>query len=507
MSPTAPPVPILRRLRRSLSARLAALYLVLLLVATVAGLWLTWTFSSRYVREVEQRVDRPVAQALARELAALGADGPDAPAALAAERRVQALHPALDLYLLDADGRVVRAFGHTSRPARPRVDLGPVRAFLGGGRLPILGDDPGEASGREVFSAAAVTYGAGQEGYLYAILRGMPRMVVADAVRESYVARTFAWSLAVVLGLASVSGLVLFGRLTRRFRRLSATVERFRGGDLSARAPEASDDEIGMLGHTFNAMAGQIAAHLDALEAADDARRALAENVAHDLRTALARARASAEHLLAAGDALAHDERQAALHAILAATTRLAMLTDQLALLSDLDARRVAPRPEPFSAAELAHDVALRFRPDAERRGVALDAATDRRLMPVHADIALVERVLANLIENALHHTPPGGHIRVSADEAPGGVRVAVADTGAGIAADDLPHVTRRFYRTAASRAAGVPGTGLGLAIAHELVGLHGGALVVESAAGAGTTVSFTLPAAEPAGVPTTDRA
>ncbi len=490
----------MHRFLRSLHGRLTALYLALLLVAVGTCLGLASWQVGRYVREVEQRVNRPVARALAHELDVSLRHGLGTPAAREAIRRVQALHPALDIYLLDAEGRIVREFEQQGLPARDQVDVGPIRVFLADStRLPLFGDDPAELGAREVFSAATVTYEGGQRGYLYAILRGMPHASAAKRVGESYVLRMLAVASLIAIVLSAVGGTVLFGVLTRRFRTLMGAVERFRTGDFAARAPEGHDDEIGRLGRAFNEMAERTRAHLDALHEADDARRALAENVAHDFRGALASTRDAAELLLADDGSLSPSTQREAARSILGDVGRLTALTDQLVLLSDLDARRLTPSAEPFSAAELAQDVALRFRGEADRLGVALKPMFDRPLPPVHADIALVERVLANLIENALKHTPPGGIVRVAGQAEGDRVRLSISDTGHGIAPDDLPLVTRRFYRTVQSRSRGASGSGLGLAIARELVELHGGALEISSALGAGTTVAFTLPTRAPA--------
>ena len=500
-----------RRLFRTLFGRLAALYLVLLLAAVGTCLALAWWQAGRYVREVEQRVNAPLAATLARALAPEIAQGLDTPAARAAMARVQALHPAIDVYLLDDGGRIVAEFKQGGAPVRPRVGLGPVREFAGAApRLPLFGDDPGSPDGQEVFSAAPVSYGdaggTARPGTLYAVLRGMPHAMTADRVRESYVLRSLLVALAVAVAGAALGGLALFGALTGRFRALARAVERFRTGDFAARAPEAGGDEIARLARTFNAMAAQTQAHLGALEEADRSRRALAENVAHDFRATLVSTRAAAERLL--GDDAGPDARRADARTVLADTGRLVALADQLAVLSDLDARRLAPVPEPFSAADLVQDVALRFRPEADRLGVALDGVHDGALAPVHGDIALVERTLANLIENALRHTPPGGRVQVSAEtrpDSPLGVRIVVSDTGDGIDPDDLALVSRRFYRTRRSRERSLSGTGLGLAIAREFVELHGGTLGVASTVGVGTAVTLTLPTQ--AGLATAERA
>ena len=156
------------------------------------------------------------------------------------------------------------------------------------------------------------------------------------------------------------------------------------------------------------------------------------------------------------------------------------------------------PQVEVFPLAELVQDVVMQCGPEAERREITLRAVLpEAGGAPVQADIGLIERVLSNLLDNALHYTPPGGTVEVRLASADGVARVEVADTGVGIPPDQLPHVFDRFYRASAARTReNGDGAGLGLAIAQRIVDLHGGTIGVESAVGEGTRFAFTLPLA-----------
>jgi len=162
--------------------------------------------------------------------------------------------------------------------------------------------------------------------------------------------------------------------------------------------------------------------------------------------------------------------------------------------LSKLESGAVVPQREEFSLSELLQDVALRFRLRAQQAGIELRAQFDPAGPRAYGDIALIERVLENLLDNALRHTPTGG--RVSLEMLPDGkrVRVAVADTGSGIAVGDLPRVFDRFYR-GRGQARGAR-SGLGLAIVRRIVELHGQTVSLTSTPGVGTCVEFGLPIA-----------
>jgi signal transduction histidine kinase len=271
-------------------------------------------------------------------------------------------------------------------------------------------------------------------------------------------------------------------------------VGQFAQGDLEARVQDESPDEIGQLAASFNRMADTITANLKELEQTDLLRRELIANVSHDLRSPLASIQGYLETIQIKDGSLTPRERGEHISVALRNARRLNTLVSELFELSKLEARQVKPQFETFSVAELVQDLVMQFRPQAEAAAIRLEVELSERAARVHGDIALVERALANLIENALRHTPDGGCVRVVAASDVDQVRIEVCDTGTGIAEADLPHVFDRFYRKDEGRGSG--GLGLGLAIAQKIAELHGTRLSVASKVDCGTRFTLALPTA-----------
>ena len=217
-------------------------------------------------------------------------------------------------------------------------------------------------------------------------------------------------------------------------------------------------------------------------------------NVSHELRTPLTAIHGYLETLLGGGLDEPADARRF-LEIVFRHTDRLGRLLDDLADLSNIELGRVRLRLGPVAVADVVGSVLAIMGGRAETRGVALSATLPADLPPANADHDRLEQILVNLVDNAIKYTDAGGLVTVSARPLDGGlVEIAVADTGVGIPAADLPRITERFYRVDKARSRELGGTGLGLAIVKHLVIAHGGELAIESQPGRGTTVRVTLP-------------
>jgi signal transduction histidine kinase len=309
------------------------------------------------------------------------------------------------------------------------------------------------------------------------------------------------------VAFALLVALAVFLFFTRRLMRLADAVERFAQGGLETplRVPgaDAQGDEIARLAWRVEQMSSRIAEQLHEQERAGQRRRELLANVSHDLRTPLASMQGYLELLLVKRGTLEPAEELAYLETAVRQSERLGRLVADLFELTRLESAEAAPQFECFAHAELAQDVVQRFALDAAQRGVRVQAVcTDEADAGVqaNADIGMVERVLVNLIDNALRHTQPQGTIDVvcgvERDDAghPRRATLAVTDTGKGIAPHDLPGIFDRYYR--ADRTAPEAHCGLGLAIAQHIVRLHGGTIAVRSKLGVGTSFGFDLPLA-----------
>ena len=275
--------------------------------------------------------------------------------------------------------------------------------------------------------------------------------------------------------------------------RSTGAVTKFAHGDHGSRATMESDDEIGQLAEAFNQMADTIVANMEELRRIDDLRRELVANVSHDLRSPLASIQGYLETIIIKEKDLSPEERQKYLQIILNNTTMLSRLVGELFELSKLEAKQIKPKFEAFSIADLTQDVVMKFRPLADDSRIQIEAVLPESLPLVVADIALVERALSNLIDNALRYTQENGAVKVELKQQGDRVGVIVSDTGKGIPEDELPHIFERFYRIEKSRSRGYSGAGLGLAIAEKILEIHDSQIQVRSVVDRGTTFSFFL--------------
>jgi signal transduction histidine kinase len=241
-------------------------------------------------------------------------------------------------------------------------------------------------------------------------------------------------------------------------------------------------------------MADTIAANMEKLRQTDSLRRELIANVSHDLRSPLTSIQGYVETLLMKQDSLKVEQIREYLEVVLTEATRLNEMVHELFELSKYEARQIELKMERFSLTELVQDVAVKYRTRAEQRQVSLSAFLPEKLDFVQADINMIERVLSNLIENALAHTPPGGRVVLELRESEGRARVRVIDSGTGIDQRDIPFIFDRFFSGRREGGGSGRGSGLGLAIAQKIAELHGSRIQVESEPGRGSVFFFELP-------------
>jgi signal transduction histidine kinase len=303
--------------------------------------------------------------------------------------------------------------------------------------------------------------------------------------------------LLVFAGISAISfGFFISSALTERISKLALGTERITAGDLSARVDVIGNDELTALATTFNRMAARLEQADTEKRMLEQTRRDLIAWVSHDLRTPMASIRVMLE-AMADGVVSDADTTQRYLRNAQTEIQHLSRLIDDLFELAQLDAGHLALDLEPSSLRDLISDTLENMRTQAERHQVHLSGSVDEGIDPVVMAPEKIQRVLNNLVGNALRHTPPGGKVFLQAGLHEGKVRVEVVDSGEGIATADLPHIFDSFFRGEKSRSRddqGMRGAGLGLAIAKGLVEAHGGNISVHSKQGHGATFTFTLP-------------
>jgi signal transduction histidine kinase len=294
-------------------------------------------------------------------------------------------------------------------------------------------------------------------------------------------------------GIAVALGLFLSAAVTDNIAALSRGADAIAQGRLRTRVAVDGRDEVAALASSFNSMAGQLEQAERKQQELDTLRRDLIAWIGHDLRTPLASVRAMVE-ALADGVVEEPETRLRYLQTAKREINSLSSLIDDLFDMAQMDTGGLRLDRSPNAISDLLSDTIERFRALAEEKRVALSGLAAPGVDPVYIDARQISRVLANLVSNALRHTPAGGRVTLHAYLARGGVVVEVADSGEGIRPDDVPHLFDQFFRGERSRSRATGGSGLGLAIVKAIIQAHNGQIRVESAVGKGTRFVFTLP-------------
>ena len=338
-------------------------------------------------------------------------------------------------------------------------------------------------------------------GAAFLAIGGMLVIMTQPMIDRGHLAELSLYVAAAAVAFAIVAALGVFELVTRRLKRLADAVEAVAEGGFKAPLRDVDadrgGDEIDQLALRVQGMSERIVDQLAELDRSAARRRDLLANVSHDLRTPLASMQGYLELLLLRHGSLDAAEERSYLETAVRQGERLGRLVGDLFELTSLETPDARLQAEDFSLAELAQDMVQKFDLDAHRRQVALRAVgcDAGAALRVRADIGMVERVLENLLDNALRHTPAGGEVAIELEPAGGRrAQLRVRDSGSGIAADRIADLFDRYERGDRS-APGAQG-GLGLAIARRIVRLHGGELSVRSRPGAGSCFAFDLPLA-----------
>lgn len=298
----------------------------------------------------------------------------------------------------------------------------------------------------------------------------------------------FGTTIGVVMILAGMLGWFMAKRALKDVEEVTRTARAISASDLEQRVPiKGRAEEIDRLATTFNDM-------LDRIQTLITETKEMTENIAHDLRSPITRIRGMAEMALTTGKAI--DEFEAAAASTVEDCDRLLEMINTMLYISQTEATAGKLATEEVDVAGVVRDACELFQPVAEDKGVKLVIEIGANLK-VRGVLQSLQRMLANLIDNALSYTPSPGTVTVSVNGDNQLGVIAVKDTGVGISSDELPHIFRRFYRCDRSRS--MPGTGLGLTLVEAIVHAHRGHIAVVSTPNVGTTFTITLPCASPA--------
>ena len=343
---------------------------------------------------------------------------------------------------------------------------------------------PIKVSGQTVGSLYLLTSGGMVRGHMGGrIPQAIPMVVTSE---EDFLERVndSLWKVGLIaVAVALVIGLILTRQITRPVRALISGARHLTKGELSYRVKVKSRDEIGELADSFNIMASS-------LEKGEQSRRQLTADIAHELRTPLTVIEGTVDGII---DGVFQPDTEH-LRSIKEQTALLTHLISDLRDISLAESGQLKLNLTSTDMVELVRRVVSNYEINAREKNIRIKLEEEPQISEIEADTVRMEQVISNLLVNAIRHTPSSGSISVTIKNDEGGLAISVADTGEGIAQDDLPHVFERFYRSGSSRSRKEGGTGLGLAIVKQMVEAHGGKVWVESKKGTGSIFSILLP-------------
>jgi len=324
---------------------------------------------------------------------------------------------------------------------------------------------------------------AGAIGTLYITPKSSPEVDFTSLqILFKAIGRFFIWGGLIAIAIALIMTFFLSRRILGPIQTLTSTARRLGQGDLSQRVESHDKSEVGELAQTFNSMASD-------LERAEQLRRNITADVAHELRTPLSNIQG---YLEAVQDGVIKPDGDT-IHSLLEEAALLSRLVDDLQELSLAEAGELKLVCQAENITELINLTVSSVQPQVATKGLSISVNLPDRLPPANIDRHRISQVLRNLLENAVAHTT-GGDITVTAAQKGSWLEISVADTGEGIPAEDLPNIFERFYRVDKSRTRATGGSGLGLTIARRLVEAHGGTIQVQTEPGKGSRFSFTVP-------------
>ncbi len=482
-----------------ISNRLFITQLFLLLILSGLCIGIVVYTAPMFMQELNQRLNLDLADNIVKEKKLILNKKVNHKAMKTVLNGMMLVNPSIEIYITDPNGKIMAYSAPEGAVKRKEISIDPVKKFINSNRsFPVLGDDPRSDKTNKVFSVAPIKNGDRLDGYLYIILGGESYDSIFKLLESSYLLRS--WLVAVLISviIASLIGYFLFRYITRRVFVLSNAMEEFKKTDFThpVLLPDRYDgrkgDEIDQLGSTFLHMSERIIQQVKLLKHNDNSRRELIANVSHDLRTPLASLQGYLETLLLKHGSLTESEILEYIQTSYESSQRLQKLISELFELASLENNDATLHFEAFSMSELAQDVSQKFKLHAENKGIKLETKIPEIPVFVSADIGLIQRVLENLIDNAIKYTPKGGEVEIELNIGDSKIATIIRDTGLGISKHDAQHVFERFYRVEKHR--DQDGSGLGLAIVKRIMQLHDSSICISPAPNKGTIFSFDLP-------------
>ncbi|OKS88066.1 HAMP domain-containing sensor histidine kinase [Mucilaginibacter polytrichastri] len=444
---------------------------VFLVIAALGVLfvYVTYTATSDYYQGSTQLLNKDIAGHIAKLSAPFSKEGIDHKKADSVFNSTMIISPNTEVYFLDTMGNVKYYYAPDSLVKQRKVPIDKIETYLSDHLHLIKNTDPRDPGTPKIFSAAPVIFADQKIGYIYVILAGKEYRNVAEFVFKSEVGGWATKVFFIIILATVVFSLLYTSRLQKRFNHVIHILDQFKEGNLNVRFNIGAQDEFFPIADAFNKMVAMLDDNFTRLKLLENERKNFLANISHDLRTPLAVARGYTETLLIETTA-SRDEQENHLEIILNKIMQVEKLVLQLFELSKMESVNFTPQKEPFVFSEILQEVIKGAEFQARKKDIVITCENCEDSSMIEADISMMERVVQNLLENAVKYTAENGFIRIALSRESGKLIVLLENSGMLIADELLDWINNSNVEEVINRP---KKAGLGLALVKRILHLH----------------------------------
>lgn len=458
--------------------RISILVFALITILGVLFIALTYYATTHYHLASTQLLNKDVAAHIAKFASPYDKNGINKQRADSVFKNAMVISPSAEVYFLDTAGNVLDFYGSKKEILQKHVGLKNINKYIASkGEEYIKAPDPRDPSNDKIFSAAEVKSNTQNLGYIYVILGSNEYRNVSQMLFSSHVSNLAIKAFIFIILLSIIFSLLYIQRLKKSFGSFISVLEKFENGDLNARFTVKHNDEFAPVSQSFNKLADLLTYNIDQLTKSETERKEFIKNISHDLRTPLAIAKGYAETLLIKREesALTPQELDSYINMIVKKIVQLEHMVKNLLEISKMESAEFRANKEPFVLSEIVQETVNTFQLFASEKIVNLHCTKCQYHVWVNADIRLMERVIQNLVENAIKNTPENGNIGVAMVVKNNKLFFNIENDGPPLSHDLLQWINTPDNEF--GQAISKPNSGLGLSITKKILYLHNASL------------------------------
>jgi signal transduction histidine kinase len=481
-----------------LFSRILLMVFTLITVLSLTFMFIAYLSVVHFYQASTQLLNKDVAAHIAKFTSPFDKEGLNKQKADSVFYNAMVISPSVEVYFLDTAGRVIYFHGAPGDVRKSVISLESIREYLKhNGQIYIKGPDPRDPSDPKIFSASTVQGNSGIIGYIYVILGSTEYRSVTNLIFKSQAAGLLLEISLFILLATVVLTLLYVNRLERNFRKLILVLRKFESGDLNARFQEDDKNDLTPVTHAFNKMAGMLIDNIERLKRAEVERKDFTTNISHDLRTPLAIARGYAETLLLSleNDQSGHSRNADYSKLIISNIQTVEHMVQQLLDLSKMESAGMNLQKQPFVFSEIVQEFIHSSSLTAQGKKIEIQCVDCENAAWIHADIHMMERVVQNLLTNALKFTPEHGKIRIHLKNRQNELFFEISNQGdpmsdalLGWLNDNKPDASNTRPHS----------HGLGLVIVKTILQLHHFPMEAEFIEGTGNRITFRMVVTNP---------